>query len=252
MTLRAPGHSFGGEWRGGAPAPPLDSGTVHLWAADFGAHAWPIERLRGVLSGEERERAARFLASAPADRYVVARGLLRHLLARYVATAPDELEIGQGPFGKPVLRSRSAGIRFNLSHSEGLFVCAIARDVEVGVDLERVDSGSDVIETAPVILSASERCWFDRLAPADRVLALYRVWTRKEAFLKAAGVGLTIAPDTFSVVSALGSDLPTVALDGRAWALHSFEPAEHHAGAIACAGPVRVAVARTLTPERIE
>jgi 4'-phosphopantetheinyl transferase len=154
----------------------LRAGDVHVWrfacAQDPGA-------LAAALSHDERSAAARFTATAHRDAYIAQHAMVRWLLARYVDVAPGALVFERGPRGKPAV----AGVHHNLAHAEDVALLAVARDVEVGVDIERYDAAIDPVKLAPLVLAPAE-------AQCTSRRAFLRVWCRKEACLKATGVGL--------------------------------------------------------------
>ena len=173
--------------------PPLHlaEDSVHLWLLNLDADAddsfcWPC------LSGEELRTARDFAAPALSCRYTRAHGLLRHILGRYLRTAPERLSISTTPQGKPFLRNRE--LHFNLSHSEGTAVIAICRKREIGVDIEMVRPVPESSEIARRWFSTSENKWIQ--ASPEPALAFLRCWVCREALLKASGSGLAAAPDS--------------------------------------------------------
>ncbi len=185
---------------------------MHVWTVELAQPPARVPELEALLSGDERERAARL---ADGTRWVVARAALRTVLARELAVAPGELRFALGPHGKPELPG--AELRFNLSHSGDRAVIAVA-GVEVGIDVERTARRSRAIERT---LTAGER---DAIGDADRHVELLRIWCRKEALAKAMGGGLGWAPETFD----------TTQPDGHV--LADLDPGEGFVGAVALAG----------------
>jgi 4'-phosphopantetheinyl transferase len=117
----------------------LPPNEVHVWRAALNSDPIDLERLRATLTADERARAARFQFPKDQQHFVAARGTLRMILARYLDRAPDQFEFCYSPFGKPELApGDTGGLRFNLSHSQGLALYALIRDHEIGVDLEGV------------------------------------------------------------------------------------------------------------------
>jgi 4'-phosphopantetheinyl transferase len=173
-----------------APAHPvLPPGEIQLWRACLTDSARLASSL-ATLSAEERQRAERFVF--PRDRlaYVLAHGALREVLARYLRTAPEDLEFTVGAQGKPRIVQTFTDLRFNLSHSDGLALIAVTRGREVGVDVERVVDDILFEEIARAYFEPQE-VWDLRIAPPhERVLRFFELWTRKEASLKASGLGL--------------------------------------------------------------
>jgi 4'-phosphopantetheinyl transferase len=152
------------------------------------------------LSAAERERAIRFHFERDRFRYVAAHAALRRVLAAYVGAAPEELVFEEGEFGKPFLAHPPTKIRLSATHSEDMAAFAVAVDAEVGIDLEVVERRlSDVQSLAESCFSETE-CRALAAAPeADRKAVFLRGWTRKEAYLKAIGLGLQVPPEEVPV-----------------------------------------------------
>ena len=168
---------------------------AELWCLEL-LH-WPSNQEIAGVSAAEKEKAARFVFERDRRRYMAAHVGLRQVLARYCSTRPENLDFDQGEFGKPALHP-SMGCSFNLSHSEDLAVVLIAKQGEVGVDIEMLRSMPDAQALAERNFSRAECNTLRAVAPAARDQAFLTGWTRKEACLKAIGSGLSIAPDTFT------------------------------------------------------
>jgi 4'-phosphopantetheinyl transferase len=171
----------------------LGPGEVHVWAVsllgDAGGHA-------ALLSAKERERAARFRFADHQRRFQIGHGALRAILGGYLGVEPAAVEFRQGPRGKPYVAG--IGPFFNLSHSGKLALIGVAAS-EVGVDLEKVRHLESLDAIAQRHFSPSEFAALAALPGAARQLAFYRCWTRKEAYIKALGLGLAMPLDTFDV-----------------------------------------------------
>lgn len=215
----------------------MTSGTIHLWTIDLDAAA-AVPSLLETLSREERERSDRFRTTELRQRFIAAHGATRAILARYADADPAAIRFGTAAYGKPFLAE--GGLSFNLSHSEGLAVCAVARDGQLGVDVERVRRIVDADALVTRFFAAGEARRYASLAPADRDAAFFSAWTRKEAFVKAIGDGLQCPLGSFEVdISPAALEPWIVVPDGRAWQLRSFEPAAGYTGAVACDRPIR-------------
>lgn len=141
------------------------------------------------LSPQERGRAARFVRDEDARRWTAARATLRRLLGAYLDTLPHELHFAEGPFGKPRI-AREEHVRFNVSHSAGVGLIAVARDREVGVDVELPRRAVDHVALARRVLGEAEAQWLAALDPPDREREFLRAWVRWEAVLKFRGIGI--------------------------------------------------------------
>ena len=245
-SARRPHESVSVLWPPARVLPRLAAGDVHVWT--FPLDVPPLRRvlLEPLLSRDEHERARRFKFARDRERYIVGRAVLRCILAGYRHDDPRALTFEYGRHGKPVLASvhRRSAPYFNLAHCEGLALCAVTEEAEVGVDLERVVDLPDAELVAREYFSASEREALEALPPDQRAAAFFNCWTRKEAYLKATSEGLSAPLDRFDVTLAPGEPARILRIKGSArdaalWTLHSLEPAAGFVGALAMAAPVR-------------
>lgn len=176
---------------------------VHLWMAtcEDVAPLW-VERYRHQLLSEE-ERAMHLKFHFPQDRlqYVVTRALVRCVLSRYSHVAPCDWIFGKTDHGQPTIvgpAGAGEGISFNLSHSGSLVLMALTRDARLGVDTETLARCDDFIDVGQHSFSAREVTELDALPVSQRGQGYVAHWTLKEAYVKARGVGLSIALDSFS------------------------------------------------------
>jgi 4'-phosphopantetheinyl transferase len=221
----------------------LEEGEVRLFSAWLDETEARRERLGALLSQDERARAGRFRFALHRDRFVAARGLLREILGVLLGEHPSRLAFEYGPRGKPSLAAPFAaeGIRFNLAHADRLAVYAVARNREVGVDVEAVRPLPDAERIAGRFFSCREQAALLSVAAAEREPAFFACWTRKEAFLKATGDGLWRPLDSFDVsfLPSLPARVEGVEGDpseaGR-WSLAELRPAAGYVGAVAFAG----------------
>jgi 4'-phosphopantetheinyl transferase len=189
----------------------LPASEVHVWRASLERPARTVELMRGTLARDERVQADRYRFERDRSRYIVGRSLLRGLLGRYLDTAPEELEFHYGEFGKPTLH---CGPWFNLSHSGSVALYAFSAAGEVGIDVE-LDSEDFARErVAERFFSPAEVGVLRSLPRALQPRAFLNCWTRKEAFIKARGDGLSLALDSFDVT--LAPDVPAE-LTRTAW-----------------------------------
>jgi 4'-phosphopantetheinyl transferase len=207
---------------------------IHVWHASLDREEKVLGRLESRLSQEEKARADRFHFVNDRNRFVAARGLLRELLGKYLHQAPAGLEFSYGEHGKPSLSggNTSSGLCFNLSHSAGLVVYAIAKERNLGIDVEHVRPESAGEDIAKRYFSAREVSDLQTLPPEVRVEGFFHCWTRKEAYLKATGMGLQIPLDSFAV--SLVPEKPAQFLGGvePRWHLAAYHPAEGYVAAV--------------------
>jgi 4'-phosphopantetheinyl transferase len=171
-----------------------------------------LETLAECLSAEERRRAERFVRDIDGRRFIVSHAALRTILGRYLGIPPDRVEMTVRVGGKPELAIasprplgegpgvRAAGpLRFNLSHSEALALIALTLECEVGVDVEHVRPMSDIANIVKRYFAPGEQAAWLALPECERLAGFFRCWTRKEAYLKARGIGLSGGLDKFEV-----------------------------------------------------
>jgi 4'-phosphopantetheinyl transferase len=218
----------------------LGVGEVHLWSVPLTGENSELLMLRGLLSPEERARADRFRFAKDHNAYTIARAMLRLLLARYTHDDPKEIEFSYAVNGKPSLASEKK-VSFNLSHSGELALYAFTRDSELGVDIERFRAMSDMEQVAKHFFSKGEVNDLLSLAEEERQGAFFRCWTRKEAFVKAIGDGLSMPLDCFRV--SLKAEQPAELLEAAPehlarWSLYDVTPCEGYAAALVCEGEI--------------
>jgi 4'-phosphopantetheinyl transferase len=143
------------------------------------------------LSDDEKAKAGRFVFDKDQRRFVTAHGALRLILSEYTGADPSGLSFAQGENGKPYLRPGSGDVFFNLSHSGDYTLIAVTKCLRVGVDIEGIRSNIDFLDLSRKFFSPSECAWLDGQPLSKQVVAFFRLWVMKEAFLKATGVGLS-------------------------------------------------------------
>ncbi len=184
------------------PEPDLRPGEVRVYVLDLQRLIDRHMELASVLSTDERERAGRFVGRRDRERFEVARGVLRRILARILAEQPEALRFGYGPYGKPHLVRRASADdqpAFNVSHSGDVAVVAVSRNADIGIDVERIRHMEDAFSIAERFFSPTEVALLAGLPPEDLDPAFLRCWTRKEAYVKAVGVGLQHPLTSFAV-----------------------------------------------------
>lgn len=187
---------------------------VHLWLAAVPDCLAELETLREVLDAEERERAARFHFERDCKRYIVARGVLRLLLSTYLGTSQFALTTNK--FGKPSLQPPHETLHFNVSHSRGLALFGFTRVNEIGVDVESIRPDFATLEIANRFFAPDEAATLAQLVESERAGAFFNCWTRKEAYIKARGIGLSLGLGTFAVTLKPGERAALVRVDNDA------------------------------------
>ena len=174
---------------------------IHVWRVDLALSGLQLKKLQLLLSTDEFRRAQQFFFEKDKNHFIVARGMLRKILSFYINRLPYEFIFEYNKFGKPFLLHEFEGkkICFNLSHSHGIALYAITLNHEVGIDLEYIREDFDDFGIANRFFSPDEVAILHSL-PADKQKeAFFLCWTRKEAFIKAKGKGLSIPLDKFDV-----------------------------------------------------
>ncbi len=218
----------------------LAPGQVHLWRASLDLPPGRVRELERFLSPDELARAKRFVARGVRDRYVTARAVLRNILARNLSEAPVALRFSYTEHGKPDLVRPATSLRFNVSHSHDLAVYALTAGQPVGVDVEYLHRRAVVDR-----LKIAHRFFSDREYNALASMPLYRrdraflaCWTRKEAFVKAIGQGLSCPLDQFDVTVDPNEPAELLAThwdvsDAQRWSMTSIDPGPDYIGALA-------------------
>jgi 4'-phosphopantetheinyl transferase len=197
---------------------------VDLWRAQLDLDQLQLSAFSSTLSADEIDRSRRFHRNVDRQRFVARRGWLRRILGDYLGVHPEVLRFARDANGKPRLAgAASQRLRFNMSHSGGLALYAVCTDREVGVDIERVSEDVDIDALAQRVFSKTEQETLAALPADRRVRAFFECWTRKEAHLKAIGVGL-------SGLEPYDDD------DAANWSLHSVDAGSGYAAALAVAG----------------
>jgi 4'-phosphopantetheinyl transferase len=231
------------EWCTPPPELSLLANEVHVWRVDLGLEAAYLRRLEQNLSADERGRASRFRFARDRDRFIGARGLLREILALYLNASPGRLSFGYSAHGKPFLVGEEhSTLRFNVSHSSDVMLLAIARMREVGVDVEGVrNNGVAMEEIAETVLSEPEKQALARFGGEDKRTNFLRFWTRKEAYIKADGRGVSLPLERIDVSSPEGRVAVLNEATGEwrtcpRWELRTLAPVPGFVAAVAAEG----------------
>jgi 4'-phosphopantetheinyl transferase len=229
----------------------FDSRDVHLWIVRLEASDDNLARALSYLSPEETARAERFHFDRHRRAFALGRAALRVLLGSYLGREARQLDFVYGPQGKPALAGSPCRLRFNVSNSGNLGAYAFTSGCEIGVDIEQHREMHDFENIARRFFSPEETAELLALPAAERTEAFFHCWSRKEAYIKALGGGLSIPLDSFQVTLRPGVAAGMVSLGGsaeaaRGWTLHDFDPAPEYAGAIAYCDGRRMLLARPM------
>lgn len=215
----------------------LQSHRVDIWRVHLDLPPDPAKRLESTLSSDEAEHAARFHFEKDRSRFILAHGCLRDILARYVRCDPLALKFSTNEYGKPMLVSDS-NLEFNLSHSGRYALVAVVLGRRVGIDVENIRRDIELENLARRFFSPGEVAELFSLPAEQRIPAFYNCWTRKEAYIKARGLGLSLPLDVFDV--SLSPDEPVIlratrpdSAEADRWILHALAVDREYAGALA-------------------
>lgn len=211
---------------GAGPTQPRHD-DIHIWQFDLDAPISAVVRARDALSSDEVASARRFARETDRRRYEIGRAALRHLLGEYTGVAANELRFRYGDRGKPSLEGGAfaADVRFNVAHSDGVFMCAVTSGRDVGIDVERVHDGLDLDAMMALAFTADEQNDVRRsVAPP---VEFTRIWVRKEAVAKATGEGM-------------GAGLFSLDSSDRSWSIIELIAPVGYMAAVAVGGDAEV------------
>jgi 4'-phosphopantetheinyl transferase len=221
----------------------LSENEVHVWRASLEVTNHEYSTMRGVLSAEEREHALRFAFEKDRRRWVVAHGVLRMLLSSYLLIDPANLRFSSNPYGKPSVAPPPGEdrLQFNMAHSVDLALYAFSYGQRIGIDVEYMRKNVEYEQLARSYFSPREYTTLKTLPPPVQHEAFYLCWSRKEAYLKGIGKGLSISLATFDVSLVPGEPAALLASqeDSDApgiWLLYDLAPGVNYAGALAVEG----------------
>lgn len=222
----------------------LRAGVVHIWEGRLDVPDAVTAAARSLLSPDERARADRFVYDRHRRRYTVAQAHLRRVLAQLTGTRPEKIRFRFGGHGKPFL---PAGPSFNQSHSAERIMIGVTSEGRLGVDIEKIRKVRYMLAIADKNFGADEAARLHAAPDHERQRLFFRLWTRKEAFLKAVGVGLTHPLRTFSVDPSPGAVPGLLRVDGL-----EEDPAHWHVGGVPCAEGAKAALAVDRTRVELE
>lgn len=221
----------------------LTSNDVHVWRASFRQLKPLLRHFESLISPDERMKASRYRFEDNREEYIIARGLLRHLLGSYLGKKPASLQFFYNPYGKPAINSEAGNnrITFNLSHAHGYILYVFTKGREVGIDLEKIRPEAAHDGVAERFFSKKEVSTLRALPRHAQAIGFFNCWTRKEAYIKARGEGLTIPLNQFDVSLIPGE--PAALLESRVdpadtsrWTLKSLDMGTQYIAALAVEG----------------
>lgn len=232
-----------GRWQQSTTVPPLTDELIHVWLVTLDAPQSVVDALRINLSPDELERAAKFVFERHRHRFIVGRACLRILLGGYLGRPPAKLEFHYGPCGKPELAHRESqtGLRFNLAHSKSTALVGVASKQEIGIDVEHWRNMTDGKDIAERFFAREEIEQLNSLQPERWQQGFFACWTRKEAYIKARGEGLSVPLNEFAItvradnrVAILHSDIDPKDVDR--WSVQELQPGAECSAAVVVEG----------------
>lgn len=225
----------------------LQSHQVDVWRVSLDLQPDSVKSAESTLSADETERASRFHFDKDRLRFIAAHGSLRDILSRYLQCEPYQLSFSRNEYGKPFLTRKTTEvvttkkIEFNLSHSGNYALIAVALERKVGIDVERIREDIESENLAARYFSPSETSELMALPAKQRVVGFFNCWTRKEAYIKAQGLGLSLPLDSFDVSLAPNESAILQATrpdphESTRWTLLTLDVESGYAGALAVEG----------------
>ena len=214
----------------------LQPHQVDIWRIDLSHSIGSLEILKKTLSTDESQRAARFHFREDKDRFVAAHGSLRDILSRYLYCEPKQLRFSTNAYGKPALLDHE--LEFNLSHSGNFVLAAITLERKVGIDVEQIRPEISSQSIARHYFSPAEVAELFALSTEQWEIGFFGCWTRKEAYIKAQGLGLSLPLVSFDVSLNPGEPARLRATrpdpqEAERWTLISLETDPQYASAVA-------------------
>ncbi len=220
--------------------------NIAIWHANLVQPVPTMLALRQRLSADELARAKRFHFDRDRNHYIVARGLLRRLLSHYLNLLPDQLRFTYTDYGKPdlVAAQNPADLRFNLSHSGEMVLYGVTYGRNIGIDIEQLRTLDDFEGIATSFFSPHEKAVLRTVPDAQKALAFFNCWTRKEAYIKAQGQGLSLPLDSFDVTLRPGEAAQLLEVRGARddeasyWTMQALETVTGYVAAVIVEGGI--------------
>ncbi|MDB6156132.1 MAG: phosphopantetheine-protein transferase [Chthoniobacteraceae bacterium] len=230
-------------WRYPPNFPVLEADDIHVWCGILDQPTRSFRELEQTLSLDELDRLQEIPSALLRQRFIATHGLMRKILSRYLAIAPRQIEFSYDRRGKPCLAIQNGGhLEFNIARSRSLALYAVTKNREIGIDVEYLRQLEKAGIIASQFFSLRENAELRALSPELQLEAFMSCWTRKEAYFKARGIGITECAAQVEVTLHPGQEARLLSLEGDAgaaadWAIHSLAPAPGYVGAVAIKNP---------------
>jgi 4'-phosphopantetheinyl transferase len=237
-------NAVAGEWDHSSGYIDLGADEAHVWRVSLDQDAETIAKLATLLAQDERRRAMRYRRPVDRDRFIVGRGILRKIISAYLGIGPGELRFTYNEYGRPAVsdEQNDRGLNFNLSHSAELALYAVTGGRVVGIDIEYMREDFATLEIAEHFFSRDEMAALKSLPADQRTAGFFNCWSRKEAFIKAKGMGVSYPLDRFTVSLAPGEAPALLKVDDdelevARWRTYELKPGAGYAAALIVAAP---------------
>jgi 4'-phosphopantetheinyl transferase len=220
----------------------LSEDEAHIWRAHLDFDEFFQNSFLELLSPDEKNRAKKFRFAKDSQNFIVARGILRLLIGKYLGISPAEISFQYSEFGKPSIANNNS-LRFNISHSQNIALFAFTKKFNIGIDVEFVNPNIEVKEIATSFFSTNEIKNLLALPEKQQTIGFFYCWTRKEAFIKAVGEGLSFPLDKFEVSLEPNKPAKLLATDWQSkdvskWSIYSLSPEANFVGSLVIEGLV--------------
>jgi 4'-phosphopantetheinyl transferase len=232
------------DWNHSPTSIELGEDEAHVWRASLDQDTKVIANLATLLSQDEYQRAARYHRPVDRDRFIAGRGILRKIISAYLALTPGQLQFTYNEYGKPAVSDdqNDRAIIFNLSHSAELILYAVTRGRIVGIDIEYIREDFATLDIAEHFFSKDEVAALKLLPTDQRTTGFFNCWSRKEAFIKAKGMGVSYPLDRFTVSLAPSEPPALLKVDDderevTRWKMYELKPGAGYTAALIAAEP---------------
>ena len=216
----------------------IDEGSAHIWSLNLLEDNLSLSGYYNLLSVQEKEKADKFRFDKDRNMYIFSHGVLRILASRYMPVNPSEVSYSFGPFGKPYFHPKSE-LSFNLSHSAEMALIVFTKNIEIGVDIEKISEATDILEIAETVYTKDEINTLKTMpGDSNKLSHFFELWTRKEAYIKGLGYGLSM-PVSLTDISVLSEEVTLLSNENNelkkegSWIIRSLESEKHYKAAIA-------------------
>ena len=208
----------------------LVDNSIHIWCANLDQPGEVVSGFYSILSDNEKTKIKKYISKGLRSRHIVSTGLARVLISNYTTYKPNDIIFKYNEFGKPFVSPDSNGnnLFFNLSHSYNYVVYVFTRNMPIGIDVEKVKELADMEGVVDLCFSESEKKWFSKVSSDKKEEIFYKIWTAKEAYIKAIGKGFSFSPKRISLGQQIENRLFVKEIEGNGdnnlWKLITFNP----------------------------